>query len=336
MAKSTRTDKETAVAITRIFDAPRELLWKAWTEPERARQWFGPREFTMPVYKIDLRIGGKSHSAMQGPDGKLYWSTGVYREIVPLERLVMTDSFADEKGNVVPATYYGMSADWPIEMLVTVTFEPRDGKTRMVLKHSGLAGMPEKDRSDMRQGWAESFDKLAESLESWKREAGGKRATIIAEPGKQEFFTTREFDAPRALVFKAFVDPVLLKQWLGPRKLSMTVEKLEPSGGSWRFVYKDKAGNEYGFHGVTHEVNEPSRMIRTFEFEGLPETGHVSLETAKFEELPGGRTRLTVQTVFQSVADRAGMIGSGMEQGTNESYERLDELLKKMKKTSRR
>jgi len=141
---------------------------------------------------------------------------------------------------------------------------------------------------------------------------------------------TREFDAPRELVFKAFTDPKLYTQWLGPRKYAMNLEKFEPrSGGMWRYTHKDKDGNEFGFHGVYHEVLAPERMIDTFEFEGLPEKGHVSLETAKFVELPGGRTRVTMQSVFQSVADRDGMMQSGMEQGINESFDRLDELLER-------
>ena len=100
----------------------------------------------------------------------------------------------------------------------------------------------------------------------------------------------------------------------------------------WRYTHKDKDGNEFGFHGVYHEVLASERMIDTFEFEGLPEKGHVSLETAKFQELPGGRTRLTVQALFQSVADRDGMLQSGAEEGINESYDRLDELLEKSEK----
>ena len=99
---------------------------------------------------------------MRSPEGKDYWSTGVYREIVPLQRIVCTDSFADEQGNVVPATYYGMSPDFPLEMLVTVTFEDQAGKTRMTLKHTGL---PTGDmREETGAGWNQSFDKLAASL----------------------------------------------------------------------------------------------------------------------------------------------------------------------------
>jgi uncharacterized protein YndB with AHSA1/START domain len=155
-----------------------------------------------------------------------------------------------------------------------------------------------------------------------------KNQTIItAEPGKQELFISREFDAPRELVFKAHTDPELFVQWLGPRGLTTNLETFEPvSGGRWRFIQKDEDGNEYGFHGVFHEVSL-ERMIQTFEFEGLPESGHVALETMTLEALPNGRTRLTTQSVFQSVSDRDGMIQSGMERGVNEGYERLDEIL---------
>ena len=155
------------------------------------------------------------------------------------------------------------------------------------------------------------------------------KTTITAAPNKQELFVTREFDAPRELVFQAHTDPELFVQWLGPRGLITTLEAFEPvSGGRWRFIQKDKDGNEYGFHGVFHEVS-PERMIQTFEFEGLPESGHVILETTMLEALPSGRTRLTAQSVFQSVTDRDGMIQSGMEHGVNEGYERLDEILEK-------
>ena len=156
--------------------------------------------------------------------------------------------------------------------------------------------------------------------------------TITADPGKQELLITREFDEPRELVFKAHTDPALFVRWLGPRGLTTTLETFEPvSGGRWRFIQKDKDGNAYGFHGVFHEVS-PERMIQTFEFEGLPESGHVTLETVALESLPNGRTRLTSQSVFQSVSDRDGMIQAGMEHGVNEGYERLDEILEKLKK----
>lgn len=154
------------------------------------------------------------------------------------------------------------------------------------------------------------------------------KTVLTAEPGRQEVLITREFDAPRHLVFKAFTDASLYVKWVGPRMLKMRVDKFEPyNGGSWSYVSIDPAGNEYGFHGVNHEVTAPERIIGTFEFDGLPEKGHVVLETVKFKELPGGRTQVTVLSVFQSVADRDGMVGANMEFGVRESHERLDELI---------
>jgi uncharacterized protein YndB with AHSA1/START domain len=156
------------------------------------------------------------------------------------------------------------------------------------------------------------------------------KTKITAEPGKQEVVITREFDAPRELVFKAYTDPKLFVQWLGPREQTMTLEKFEPRpGGMWRYFSTNPAGNQFAFHGVYHEVNTPERIITTFEFDGLLEKGHVILETAKLEALPGNRTKLTVQSVYQSVADRDGMVQAGMERGVVDSYERLDELLAK-------
>ncbi len=157
------------------------------------------------------------------------------------------------------------------------------------------------------------------------------QTTILAEPGKQEILITREFDAPRELVFKACTDPKLVPQWWGPRNLSTEVDKMDVRpGGQWRFINRDAEGKAYAFHGVYHEVLAPERIIDTFEFEGLAETGHVTLETMKLEALPGGRTKLIAQSVFQSVADRDGMLQSGMEAGVKETYDRLAELLKKL------
>jgi uncharacterized protein YndB with AHSA1/START domain len=100
---------------------------------------------------------------MRSPEGRDYCGKGVYREIIPLERLVFTDSFADKEGNVVPATYYGMSADYPLEMLVTVTFAEHEGKTKLTLQHA-LGPVPASERDLCQQGWSESFDKLSEDL----------------------------------------------------------------------------------------------------------------------------------------------------------------------------
>jgi uncharacterized protein YndB with AHSA1/START domain len=149
----------------------------------------------------------------------------------------------------------------------------------------------------------------------------------IAEPGKHEIIMSRVFDAPRELVFKTITDPKLVPQWWGPRNYTTIVDTMDVrAGGLWRYIQRDQQGNAFAFHGVYHSITAPERVIDTFEFEGMP--GHVILETMTLEAQADGKTKLTISSVFQSVADRDGMLSSGMEQGANESYDRLDELLK--------
>lgn len=155
-------EDERSLLITRTFNAPRERVWQEWINPDLFICWWGPKDYSTPYAKIDLRVGGKYLSSMRGPDGKDIWSTGTYKEIIEPNKIVMTDSFSDEHGNVVPASYYGMGSDIPMEMEVEVRLEDVDGKTRMILEHCGL---PEGEILEQtRQGWSESFDKLDDCL----------------------------------------------------------------------------------------------------------------------------------------------------------------------------
>jgi uncharacterized protein YndB with AHSA1/START domain len=160
---SPTTGSSQEIVITRVFDAPREQVFRAWTEPEHFVRWWGPNGFTTPVCNIDFRVGGKIHFCMRSPEGQDFWGGGVYREIVPPERIVVTDYFADEQGNMVPATDYGMSAEWPNEALITATFENENGKTKLTMRQQVGAASAE-DRGGAEQGWGESFDRLAEYL----------------------------------------------------------------------------------------------------------------------------------------------------------------------------
>lgn len=140
---------------------------------------------------------------------------------------------------------------------------------------------------------------------------------------------TREFDAPRELLFRAYTEPDLLKQWLGPAKYEMVVDRYEVrDGGRWRYVHRDGDGNEYGFHGVFHGDPTPDVMTQTFEFEGAP--GHVSLDTLVLEDV-GGRTLARTRSVFQTLEARDAMVAAGMAQGVDEGYGRLDDLLARMR-----
>ena len=153
--------------------------------------------------------------------------------------------------------------------------------------------------------------------------------TQISAPAGVPFIDIeREFKAPPDLLYRAYSEPDLVKQWLGPRKYEMVIEKWDlRDGGSYRYIHRDDAGNAFGFHGVFHST-APDNMVQTFEFEGMP--GHVSLDKLSFEELGDGRTLVRTRSVFQSVEDRDGMVQAGMADGVNEGFDRLDELLERM------
>lgn len=157
-----RAPMEQELVVTRDFDAPREDVFKAWTDPKRVANWWGPRGFTTPFCRIDLRPGGVFHYCMRSPEGRDYWGIGIYREIIPPERLVYTDAFSDAEGKPVSPAHYGMSASHPAETLVTATFAERDGGTTVTLTHS----IPESSEvyEECRQGWTEMLERLAEEL----------------------------------------------------------------------------------------------------------------------------------------------------------------------------
>lgn len=150
------------LVIDRLFDAPPARVFKAWTEPEQMMQWWGPKGFTCPACQIDLRPGGVYRNCMRSPEGRDYWSQGVYREIIKPERITCTDTFVDEHGRPVSPQHYGMSPDWPEEATIMVLFIENVGKTMLMLRHWPIKPGPERDMCV--QGWNESLDKLAEYL----------------------------------------------------------------------------------------------------------------------------------------------------------------------------
>ncbi len=155
--------------------------------------------------------------------------------------------------------------------------------------------------------------------------SSSKNSTTMTLPSDREVSMSRVFDAPRELVFKAHIDPKLVAQWWGQRYSTTIVDKLDAQpGGSWRFIQREPDGNEYAFRGEFREIVAPTRIVQTFEFEGMP--GKIVVDTMTFEDL-GGKTRVTTRSVFDSIEDRDGMLSTGMEEGANESWDRLAELL---------
>jgi len=151
---------------------------------------------------------------------------------------------------------------------------------------------------------------------------------IVTTQGEREIRIERVFASPRDRVFAVYTDPALIPEWWGPRGTTTIVDRMEVRpGGAWRFIAQDCDGSQTAFRGEYREVSAPERIVQTFEWEGLP--GHVSVETATFEDL-GDRTRVVTVSVFDTTEDRDGMIDSGMENGLQETYERLDELLARL------
>ncbi len=156
------TVSEDAVVIERTFDAAVDLIWQMWTNPEHFKNWYGPKGFSVPVAEMDMRVGGKRLICMASPDGSMkMWTTGEYMEIVPNERLVYTESPADENGNVVSPSAMGMPDGYPATTEVTVLLEDLGGRTKMVMTHAGVPA-----DSGAGGGWEQAFDKLAEHIET--------------------------------------------------------------------------------------------------------------------------------------------------------------------------
>jgi uncharacterized protein YndB with AHSA1/START domain len=169
-AKNDASSEPDAFVVTRTYDAPRGLVWKAWTELDRLKKWWGPKGFAMRSCTLDLRPGGLFHYNMHGPAGAVMadmWGKFVYREIVPPERLVFVTSFSDPAGNTVRAPF---SADFPLEVLSTVTFEEVGSRTKLSMRGVPLDATEAESTffknmyPSMQQGWKGTLDQLAEHL----------------------------------------------------------------------------------------------------------------------------------------------------------------------------
>lgn len=160
---SANDNSSEAFTVARTFDAPRELVWKVYTKVEHLAQWWGPKGFTWLDGTLDFKPGGIFHYGMRSPDGREMWGKFVYREIVRPERIVFINSFSDKDGNTTGAPF---AADWPLEVLNTVTFAEMDGKTTVTLRGGPYnATEAERDRfkamrPSMDQGFKATFDQL--------------------------------------------------------------------------------------------------------------------------------------------------------------------------------
>ena len=167
MSVSSPDVKSKEFVISREFDAPRDLVFKAWTENDRMAQWFGPKGVRIVSSRLELRPGGVYHYCMRLPDGTDMWGKWVFREIVPPERLVYSSSFSDPEENV---TRHPMAPDWPLEMITNVTFSENAGRTTITIRWAPINASPVEietfnaGHASMKGGWTGTFDQLEEYL----------------------------------------------------------------------------------------------------------------------------------------------------------------------------
>jgi uncharacterized protein YndB with AHSA1/START domain len=315
--------------VTRTFDAPRALVFKAWTELERLARWWGPKGFTWVSSKLELRPGGIFHYCMRSPAGQEICGKFVYREIVKPERIVFVNSFSDETGGTVRAPF---DPNWPLEILNTLTFVEQEGRTTLTLR-GYPTGATEAERKvfgdqfkSMEQGFSGTLDQLDEYLkESSEKASTGRKTSFVKEPGKPTIVMQRVFDAPRKLVFEAWTKPEHTSRWmLGPSGWTMPVCEIDlRPGGAWHFAWQHSNGDKMEMRGEYREVSPPERLVSTESWGGnWPET----LNTLELEE-KDGKTTLTQTMLFPSVEARDRAAKSGMEEGVEPSFNRLADVL---------
>jgi len=312
--------------ISRTFDAPRSLVWRAWTERDQLMRWFGPKGITIPICSLDLRPGGVFHYCMRLPDGGEMWGRWVFREIAPPERIVWVNSFSDPQGGLtrVPA-----DEPWPTEMLCVATLREQDGRTTVTLESTAINASPEerqtfeRNHESMRTGWTGTFDQLEAHLAS-PRLAVEPEATRDLSAAADEIVLTRTFDAPRDLVWEVWTDPKHVAQWWGPAGFTTRIEAMEVRpGGIWKHVMVGPDGVEYPNKSIFREVAKPERITYTHGGAGKGKPGANFTATWTFEEVGKG-TRITLHMKFPSAGDREAVVKAyGAIEGGKQTLARL-------------
>lgn len=306
---SDKADRE--LVFTRTFDAPRELVFEAWTRPEHIVHWWGPNGFRTTVQQMDVRPGGEWRLVMHGPDGRDYRNRIVFVEVVRPDRLLYRH--VPEEGTE------------PVGFDVSVSFAEEAGKTRVTMRQTFPTAAVRDHvvrtyRAD--EGGRQTLDRLDE----WVTAPG--RTRFVVPPGEPIIIVSRWFEAPRPLVFEAWTRPEHLSHWWGPR--GFTIVRCEAdlrAGGWWRIVQRAPDGREHPFKGEYRELVAPERIVGTFAYDVEGVRDRPAVVTTTFHERDGRRTRVTQVMTHASVADRDGHVRSGMAEGATETMERLDAYL---------
>lgn len=312
MTAATASSGETAepeIVLTRIFEAPRQLVWDAITQPQHLEQWFGPHGFGNHSAKVELREGGEYSTVMQGPGGFERKAAYEVTAVSPIDRLELESSDGRDPS----------AADY---FRVRMIFELAERGTQTILTLTGLvlaAGPEAKGPFTGGAGpWSQSLERLGGAIGS---------LVIDAPPDEPITVISRIFHASRDLVWEAISKPEHLKHWWGPHGTSNPVCEMDfRVGGKWRIVQRFTDGSDYVFMGEYREIVPPEKLVQTFGMEGMPE-GSEMVETMTLTPL-GDVTLLQVASRADTIEARDGLLASGMSHGANQTYERLEAYLK--------
>jgi len=304
--------------ITRIFDAPRDLVFKVWTEPDHLVKWWGPHGFSAHGAESDLQPGGKFKICMVG-HGMEFWVDGIYRDVdVP-------------NGFSVESSAIGPDGNPLFTVLQTITFAEVGNKTELTLRAEAIAlfdPMAVQALAGMEQGWNESLDKFGDYL-GWLSLASAERKNklVVSLPSDLEIKLERAFDAPAALVFEAWTNPAHVAQWWGCDGSEMLVCEADVRvGGAWRYTMQI-GDHVMPMKGEYLEVDRPHRLVHTSIYDVEPYNAAVATVTVTFEEVEG-RTLMTEVIRHTAKEFRDGHVQSGMEMGAGQSLNHLEDLLR--------
>lgn len=304
------TEKDREIVISRVLQAPREMVWLAMVDPQQMCNWWGPRGFTTTVHEMDLRPGGIWRLTMHGPDGTDYPNRCIFQEVVKPERIAYTLVGGKNGGTDV-----GFDATW--------TFESVDEKTTRLTICMAFVSASDRNRVAQEYGAIEGGKQTLERLE--------EHLICVKSEMFRSIVITRMYAAPPSVVFKAWTDPIELAQWWGPKGFTNSVCEIDPRvGGRWRIVMRAPDGAEYPCGGVYREIVEPNRLV--FTNVAVDKNGQAiinGLTTVEFEEVGGG-TKLTLRTAGTALVQYAAAYLKGMDAGWSQSLDRLAEQLLKM------
>jgi uncharacterized protein YndB with AHSA1/START domain len=302
--------------LNRIFEAPRPLVYQCWMDPTHLRRWWGPKSITCPVCEIDAHVGGAYRLVMRDAKGTDYPITGVFREIVPNERIVKTEDVSghsQEWHDMVDPAHKGKGIR-PIDLLTTVTFEDHPRGTKVTIQ----TRFPSQDLRDgfarvgMAEGWSSSLDKLEDLANALK---GSDREINI----------TRLISAPRDVVFRAFSDPKGLAVWWGPNGFTTTTRSLDfRVGGVWDYTMHGPDGTDYPNY-VRYTAIEPNALIA--HDHGADAAHPLMFRAVITFASEGAGTRVNLKLILNDARERPGYVGFGAVEGGYQNLERLDAWL---------